>query len=97
MIKFKEVPNPSNPNAERLVETSTGVKPKVQSGNKEDALWDFFNLKSAKGTVLYVAWHLCCLWVSGAVITCSAMHNCDYLVFYRMLSQFFSEFCGQSQ
>ena len=96
MIKFKEVPNPTNPNAQRLEVTSTGVKPKVQSGNKEDALWDFFNLKNAKGTVLYVACHLCvahCVWVSGTVITCSDMHNCDYLECFHI----FSELCSQSQ
>ena len=47
MVKFKEVPNPTNPNAQRLEITPNGVKPKVQSGNKEDVLWDFFNLKNA--------------------------------------------------
>lgn len=51
MIKFEEVPNPTNPNAQRLEVTSTGVRPKVQSGKKEDALWDFFN--NVEGTCIH--------------------------------------------
>jgi len=52
MIKFKEVPNPTNPNAQRFEETPFGVRPKVQIGNKEDILWEFFNPKNAKGTFM---------------------------------------------
>ena len=49
MVKLQEVPNPTNPNAERLEETPSGVKPKVLSGTKIDILWDFFNFKSQEG------------------------------------------------
>ena len=55
MVKHKEVPNPTNPNIERLEVTPTGVRTKILSSNKEDVLLDFFNPKSHEGILKHLS------------------------------------------
>jgi len=53
MIKEEEVPNPLNPDAERLRLTRTGVQRIMPSGDvdKHDAIWEFFNPSNDEGKI----------------------------------------------